>query len=138
MTSLDETLAGLEAVLSTIDGLRVYDHIPGDPSYPAAVILPPAIPDYRDDLGDGSMSVRFPVLLLVPSTLARMQLQLFPFLEKSGSRSIFAKIEADRSLGGLNVDAYVVNVLEFDASTRVGVANVYGRVVNVDVIITED
>jgi len=136
MTTLTETLAGLETLLGTVDGLRVYDHLPGDANYPAAVIMPPVVPDYRDDLaGDGSVSVRFPVLLLVPTTFARIQLQLYPFIEKTGAQSIFALIEADRTLGGLNVDARAVDVTDFDTS-QVGLTHLYGRTVNIDIIVS--
>jgi hypothetical protein len=114
----------------------VYDIVPDDANYPAAIVLPPMVPDYRDDLaGTGSMSARFPVLLLVPTTVARLQLKLFPYIEKTGTQSIFALVEADRTLGGLNVDARATNVEDFD-TTRVGLTTLYGRTVNVDVIVS--
>lgn len=135
MTTLEQAREGLETRLGTIDGLRVIDHLADDINPPAAVILPPVIPDYRDDLGVGSVTATFPVLLVVPATLARQQLDLYAYLDRSGPLSIFATIEADRTLGGLNVDARAVNVEDFDL-TRFGVINYYARAVNVEVLIS--
>lgn len=135
MTTLGEARDGLEAVLDGIGGLRVYDYVPDDLHPPAAVILPPTVPAYRDDLGDGSVSVTFPVLLLVAANVDRKQLDLYELIERTGPRSLFAAVQADRTLGGLDVDADVVNVEDFDTE-RFGLTNYYGRVVNVAVIVT--
>ena len=130
MTTLAQVRDGLEARLKTIAGLRVYDHVPDDINPPAAVVLPPIIPDYREDLGNGSVTATFPVLLLVTSILARQQLDLYEFLERTGPRSVFAVIESDRTLGGLDVDAHVIGADDFDIS-QFGLANYYARALNV-------
>lgn len=135
MTTLAQVRDGLEARLNTITGLRVHDHVPGDITPPAAIILPPLILDYREDLGLGAMRATFPVMLLVSSTLARQQLDLYELIERSGPRSIFAVIEADRTLGGLNVDAHAVNVEPADLD-QLGLANYYARAVNIDVFVS--
>lgn len=135
MTTLAEARDGLEAVLGTIPGLRVFDYVPSDPSPPVAVILPPVIPNYGADLADVSIEVRFPVLLLVASNVDRQQLDLYELVEKSGARSVFAAIAADKKLGGLNVTARATGVEDFDTE-RFGLISYFGRVVNVTVFVT--
>ncbi|MGH6691103.1 MAG: hypothetical protein ACREF4_10570 [Gammaproteobacteria bacterium] len=135
MTTLAEVRDGLEARLATIAGLRVYDYIPDDAHYPAAIILPPVIPDYREDLGTGSVRAIFPILLLVPRTIDRMQLDLYPYIDRTGPKSIFALVEADPTLGGLDVSALPIGVDDFDTQ-QVGLTNLYGRTVNINVFVS--
>ena len=136
MTTLDQVRDGLEIRLKTISGLRVYDYRPDDVNYPAAVIFPPINADYRDDQGMGSWSVQFIVMLMVPSAIDRKQLDLYAFLDRTGSSSIFAAIEADRTLGGLSVDCRVSSALDpLDMAVMAG-TSVYQRAVLVDVIIS--
>jgi len=130
VTTLAQVRDGLTARLGTIDDLRVYDHLPGDINPPAAVVMPPMIPDYRDDLGTGGIRATIPILLLVTANLARQQNSLYELLERSGPRSVFEAIEDDRTLGGLNVDAFVTGADDFDLS-RFGLTNYYARALNV-------
>jgi len=132
VTTLAQVRDGLFTRLGTIDDLRVYDHLPGDILPPAAVVLPPVVPDYRDDLGTGGLTATFAVLLLVTANLARQQHQLYELLERTGPRSVFEAIEDDRTLGGLNVDAHVVGIDDFDLS-QFGLTNYYARAVNISV-----
>jgi len=45
---------------------------------------------------------------------------------------VFEAIEDDRTLGGLNVDAHVVGIDDFDLS-QFGLTNYYARAVNISV-----
>jgi hypothetical protein len=136
MTTLAQIRDGIEARLETIVGLRVYDYMPGDQNYPAAVIYPPVHTDYRDDLGYGSYPATFIVMLFVPATVDRQQLDLYDFLDRTGTSSIFAAIEADRTLGGLSVDARVVSAADpLDLGEMAG-TKVYQRAVVVEVIVS--
>lgn len=136
MTTLTQVRDGLFTRLDTIAGLRVYKQVPGNAEYPAALIYPPTAVDYRDDLGAGSYRVQVVVMLLVPATVDRKQLDLYPFLDRTGSSSIFAVVEADRSLGGLQVDARVVSAQDpLDLGDMAG-TKVYQRAVIVEVIVS--
>jgi len=136
MTTLAQVRDGLEARLDTIDGLRVYKHVPGDAHYPAAVVFPPTHADYRDDLGAGSYTHQWIVMLFVPATVDRQQLDLYDFLDRTGPSSIFAVVEADRTLGGLNVDARVMSAQDpLDLGEMAG-AQVYQRAVVIEVIVS--
>jgi len=136
MTTLAEVRDGLETRLGTIYGLRVYDYVPDDVYSPAAIIFPPTHADYRDDLGLGGYTAQFVVLLLVPATIDRQQLDLYALLDRTGPSSIFAAIEADRTLGGLNVDTRAVSAQDpLNLSDMAG-TRVYQRVVTVETIIS--
>jgi len=136
MTTLAQVRDGLAARLDTINGLRVYDYMPGNTHYPAAVIFPPIHNDYRDDEGSGSYTTQWIVILFVPATVDRQQLDLYALLDRTGSGSIFAAVEADRKLGGLEVDARVVSAQDpLDLGEMAG-AKVYQRAVVVEVIVS--
>jgi hypothetical protein len=136
MATLAQVRDGLEARLSTIPDLRVYNHLPDDAGYPAALISRAPIPNYGESLGYGdTLHAIFRIILLVPSNVSRKQLDLYPFLELTGPQSIPAVIEADHSLGGLAVDARVVDATEADIS-MLGLTNVFGVSLNVLAIIS--
>ena len=135
MTTLSEVRDGLEARLSTIDGLRVYDYVPENAHYPAAIIFPPTNVDYRNDLSLRSFTVRVVVLLMVPAAVDRQQLDLYTLMDR-GAGSVFAAVEADRSLGGLDVDAQVVSAQDpLDLGEMAGMS-VYQRAVIVEAIVS--
>jgi hypothetical protein len=136
MTTLAQVRDGLEARLDTIDGLRVYDYVPGNTNFPAAAIYPPTHADYRDDLGAGSYTSQWVVMLFVPAVSDRQQLDLYALLDRTGTRSIFSAVEADRTLGGLNVDARVVSADDPLDLGQLANTRVYQRAVVVEVIVS--
>lgn len=136
MTTLAQVRDGLEARLDAIAGLRVYDYVPDDANYPAAVIFPPINTDYTDDHGMGGFTVRFAVMLFVPAAIDRKQLDLYALMDRTGASSIFAAVEADRTLGGLNVDARVVSAQDpLDLGQMAG-TSVFQRAVLVEVLVS--
>jgi len=137
MTTLAQVRDGLEARLRTIPGLRVADYVPDDLSgFPAAVIFPPTNADYRDDLGSGSFTVEFVVMLFMPAIVDRQQLGLYDLLDRTGTNSVFAKIESDRTLGGLAVDARVLNAIDpLDRGDMAG-TQVFQRSVTISAIVS--
>jgi len=132
MTTLAQVRDGLKTRLDTIDGLRVYDHVPGDANFPAAIIYPPTIADYRSDLGEGAVEASFTVGLFVPVTLARQANNLYPFIERTGAQSVFATVEADRDLGFADVDAHAVSVEQLEL-TEIGGKSCVGVAVTVQI-----
>lgn len=136
MTTLIEVIAGLKGRIDTIPTLTVYDHVPGHCNFPAAIIVPPTIPDYRDDLDEGSFIALFEVPVLVGAAIAENQVTLIPFLDPRSPTSIFRAVESDRTLGGLNVDALVTGSprrLTFD---EVAAYKAWGQMVAVTVSIS--
>jgi hypothetical protein len=137
MTTLAEVRDGLEARLDTISGLRVYDYVTDHAFYPAAVIFPPTNTDYSDDLGGGgSVTVTFIVMLMVPSTFDRQQLDLYDLLDKTGPSSVYAAIMADRTLGGLTVDCRVTDAVDPLDRGQMASTQVYQRAVTIQAIVT--
>lgn len=137
MTTLTQVRDGLETRLNTITGLRVYDYVPEDVAgYPAAVVFPPTNAEYSNDLDQGSFTVQFVVMLLVPATIDRNQLDLYALMDRTGASSVFAAIEADRSLGGLAVDARVTNASDPLGRGQMASTQVYQRAVTIQAIIS--
>jgi hypothetical protein len=137
MTTLAQVRDGLETRLSTIDGLRVIPYVPDDlPGYPAAVIFPPVNTSYEDALSDGSLTVELVVLLFVPSNVDRKQLDLYDLLDRIGPSSVFATVEADRTLGGLAVDCRVTGAADPLDRAQMASTQVFQRTVTVQAIVS--
>lgn len=137
MTTLAQVRDGLVARLSTIDGLRVVAYVPDDvPGYPTAVVFPPVNADYSDDLGSGSFTVTFVVMLFVAANIDRKQLDLYDLLDRTGSSSVFAALEADRTLGGLNVDCRAVDAADPLDRGQMAATQVFQRAVTVQAIVS--
>jgi hypothetical protein len=136
MTTLAETRNGLAAVLGTIDGLRVYDYLPDDAHYPAALIRLRGS-TATNDLGGSSRAVIFSIHVLIPASFDRKQLELYDYVERTGSKSIFAAVRADRKFGGLDVNANPdAGSFEETDLQRLGAVNVYGLTVNIPVFVS--
>jgi len=134
MTTLAEVRDGLHARLDTIDGLRVYAHVPDSAEFPAALIQPPTISDYSMDLGLAHFEYEIEIALLVPATVDRQQLDLYALLERAPG-SVVAAIEADSSLGGLDVDAHARSARPLGLQ-EIGGIKCYGAAVTVQVFIS--
>jgi hypothetical protein len=100
MASLSGIRDALKARLATIDGLRVYDTVPGQAVVPAAVIAPaPGTFLTYDATMDGADDVSFTVTLLVSTASDRAaQDALDAYLSDTGARSIKAAVDGDITL----------------------------------------
>ena len=138
MTALFQVRDGLKAALETIDGLNVVDYVPDNVvSYPTAIIYPPTFTDYGDAISDGgSITVTFLVIVLAPSAIDRQQLDLYDLLDKTGPTSIFQAVMADRTLGGLAVDCWVVNAADPLDRGRIAETFVYQRAITIQAIVS--
>lgn len=87
-------------------GLNAYDHVPGSTEWPGAFILPPDVE--LEGLSDGWVTVRFEIVVLVSAALDVHQLNLLPYQNLTGAKSIPAAFKADPTLGGLVGDIRVV------------------------------
>lgn len=134
MTTLAQVRDGLEARLKTIDGLRVYNLIPDDAFYPAALIELTDI-EYTSLEIDASRRAVFSIFLLVPRTVDRLQLDLYDLID-NGPGSVFAAILADRTLGGLNVNASPLSGSVALDTSQIGLTNLYGRTITVNVFVS--
>ena len=108
MSTLTEIVDGIVARLRTIEGLEVYGHVPGTAEFPAAFVMPPPI-DYRQAMGAGVVRMDFEVVVLVGAFESAHQTNLFPYLDVTGSWSVLAAVDADRTLGLTDVDCVVLS-----------------------------
>lgn len=138
MSTLAEVRVGLKVRLNTITDLQVYDYVPENAAtYPAAVIFPPTNADYSNDLDLGSFTVEFVVMLLVQALpFDRKQLDLYALMDRTGANSVFAAIEADRTLGGLAVDARVISASDPLGRGQMASTLVYQRAVTIQAILS--
>lgn len=106
MTTLAQIVDGIETRLKTLTGLQVHKKIPDTITPITAWVNPVPITDYRDSLDDDTL-YSFEVILMASANLDDHQLDLVPYLERSGAKSIFAAFETARGLGFTDVDAHV-------------------------------
>lgn len=103
---LVDVIDGLEAQLRSIDGLRVFDHVPSSAEFPAAFILPPDI-DYLVTMHRGIIGMELEVVVLVSAVVDRMQKDLFGYADWTGPQSIVTAIANDPTLGLSGIEAIV-------------------------------
>ena len=110
MTALTDLRTGLANRLNTITGLRSSAYIPDNPQPPVAVVMPGRI-TYDQAFGRGSDEYQFTIMLIVGRVADRAsQTTLDGYCESSGSRSVKAAIEGDRTLGGKALDCRVTEM----------------------------
>lgn len=103
---------GIKARLATISGLRTHDTVPSTVTPPAAVVAPASDVFITYDVAMGGIhDLAFTVTLVVSKAWDRTAQDLLDsFIDPSGSRSVFAAMESDPTLGGLVADASVRTV----------------------------
>jgi hypothetical protein len=107
MTALTDLRTGLANRLATISGLRSSSYIPDNPQPPVAIVMPGRI-TYDTAFGRGSDEYQFTIMLIVGRVADRAsQTNLDAYCASSGSASVKAAIEGDRSLGGTALDCRV-------------------------------
>lgn len=92
----------LKTRLDTISGLRVYATVPDKPEMPAAIIRPLHL-DYQQSMGSGGANrIPFEIILLTPFSASneRSQALLDAYLDNTGTYSLKAAIEGDKTLAG--------------------------------------
>lgn len=103
-------MLGIEARLGTIDGLRVSEVIQDQINPPQAMVGVPPIPNYHATMGRAKFTVEPTVTLFVSAGVDRVgQLAMAEYANPTGTRSVVAAIEADRTLGGVVDDCIVID-----------------------------
>lgn len=111
MATVQEVRDGLETRLATITGLRVRDHVPDQIEPPMAVVAYQGT-DFHVAMANGLTAQRYFVDVLVGRQDTRTsQADVHEYVANTGTKSIRAAIEGDRTLGGLaHTDAVVDSV----------------------------
>lgn len=110
MASIVAIADGLEARCATIAGLTAYSEWAANPVVPAIMALPPDPGSTNRFLFPTTFDSRYTVvfgLLLMVSHSAGLDAgmrALYPYLDTTGSTSVIAALEADRTLGGIAED----------------------------------
>lgn len=134
--SIRQILEGIEERLATT-GLRSYAFVKDNIAPPAAVVGVPPIESYQEAYGRGKYSFQPTITVLTSAALDRTgQLDLADYASVSGSLSVFAAIEADRTLGGAAEDCQVVSFRPL-AQEEVGAIGYYGGLFVLNVLAKE-
>ncbi len=135
MSRLQPILDALGTTLASAGRqLSVYPYSPHLVSVPAAIVQLPRSIDFDLTYGRGGDTYTLPVLILVGAADDKAsQVNLAAYLDPSGTTSIKAAIEADRSLRGVVQDAYVRQVSGIGIYT-VGAVDYLGATFEVEVI----
>ena len=133
MTALTDLRTGLAIRLATITGLRSSAYIPDNPQPPVAVVMPARI-TYDTAFGRGSDEYVFTITLIWGRVNdSTSQTKLDAYCTSSGSTSVKAAIEADRSLGGKALDCRVTEMTS-QGSLAIGDVTFHTAEFNVSVI----
>lgn len=99
--TLQQQADGLETRLATISGLRVFDHVPDSWATPCAFVIPDTV-EYWNAFAGGDATHNWTATVVVGRQSDRSsQRQLLEYMSYSGTKSIRAAIEGDRTLGGV-------------------------------------
>ena len=99
--TVSQAANALRTALGTINGLRVYEHIPDVINPPMAAVGIDEV-TYHRAFGGGDAIYRYVVTVVCARTSERTaQTRLDGFVSYSGDASVRAAIEADPTLGGV-------------------------------------
>jgi hypothetical protein len=137
MATIAEIMAGIETRLATIPDLRVSSYVADQINPPQAIVGVPPVPDYRLAFGpSGELRIEPTITILVSAALDRVgQAKLATYVDKTGDQSVFAAIEADKTLGLTDVDCTVKSFQPLGLQD-VGVIGYYGGVFTLNCLAT--
>lgn len=104
MTPIEQVLTAIADLVDSIAGLRVYAHPPDASELPCAYLMPPAVD--TEDLGLTTARLTIEFVFLVPAIEDRYAKQLWKYQDLTGSDSLLALMQSNRSLGFDDVDVY--------------------------------
>ena len=113
MASISSIRTGLATRLGTISGLRTAATIPDNPNPPIAIVIPDSI-NFDDTFHRGMDTLNFKILVIVGRADERTaQNSIDGFCATSGSSSVKAAIEGDKTLGGTAYDCRVTTMSNY-------------------------
>lgn len=119
MATIEQIMAGIETRLATISGLRTSDTLAPQISPPWAMVGVPPVENYHATMGSRRFELNPTISVFTSTSWDRTgQLKLAGYANQTGSTSIRAAVEADRTLGGVVEDCVVdsfrpINIEEF-------------------------
>lgn len=117
--TVSQLRSGLATRLATISGLRTSSFVPDSIDPPVAIVIPSTV-TYDTTFARGMDEYEFIVLLLVGRVSDRTaQASMDAYCNPSGTSSVKAAIEADKTLGGYAFDCRVTSMRNYQ-QTPVG------------------
>lgn len=111
---LNDVRSGLVTNLATITGLRTYSYVPEDIQAPAAVVDFPSVVSFDQAMSRALDAYEISVYVLVATSSDRKgQEKLANYVAGSGSSSVKAAIESDKTLGGACQTLRVTELTDF-------------------------
>jgi hypothetical protein len=108
--TIQAIMEGIETRLETISGLRTAEYVPDQINPPQAVVDFPGDITYHEAFAHGKFRVDPTVMILVSKVVDRVgTAALAAYASPTGTNSIHAAIEGDRTLGGVVDDCIVVS-----------------------------
>jgi len=105
-----QVMQGIETRLATISGLRTSEFIADQINPPQALVGVPTIPRYHATMQRGRFQLEPTVTVFVSAALDRVGQQLLAeYANPTGTKSIIAAIEGDKTLGGIVDDCNVIS-----------------------------
>lgn len=124
--TIRQIMHGIEDRLNTVTGLRVGAIVQDQINPPQALVGVPPIPRYHGTMSKGTMELEPTVTVLTSAAYDRSgQLALADYANATGSLSIIAAIEGDKTLGGV-VDDCTVRSFEPLGLQEAGLIGYYG------------
>lgn len=107
--------AGIAANLATVSGLEAYAFVPDKPEPPCAFVKPHDDPFLRrETMGVGHVSALFDVIVLVSKVVDdEAQDALDGYIATSGTGSVWAAIESDKTADGAASDLFVQSIAQY-------------------------
>lgn len=131
-------MEALSATLLTVEGLSVSLSPTGNIKPPHAIVGVPAIVDYRKARAGTRLDLEVTITLLTSSAFDETgALRLAEYANPTGSRSLYAAIERDRTLGGLVEQAMIRDFRPLDYD-EYGSIQYYGGQFTTEVMVRGD
>lgn len=113
MASLADVRMALAEKAATISGLRTYAYMHPKPEPPALCVSGPKAGTTYTSTFDDLWTVTFDLWVFTnPADLVRAQQWLDAYLDKEGTKSLHAALEANPGLGSLSVSCRTVGISE--------------------------
>jgi hypothetical protein len=115
MSMIIDVMDGISTKLATISGLRVEKTFEGDINPPVAVVGLPIVTTYHSSMARGHYELEPTITVFTSQVVSRVgQEKLAAYANPSGSLSIRAALEADKTLGGKVSDCTVIGFRPLD------------------------
>ncbi len=129
MTTLTEVVEAITRVIAVDDQLNVFPYPPSAPPMPCAFPVPPPI-NYRETMRRGVIRLQFEIIVMSsPAPGAEGQVDLYPYLDWTGPKSLILALEDDQTLGlgdkvssAVNAETRPLGLEEIAAYEAFGVA----------------